>query len=283
MLYILVLVAVIAFIASKNSSPKNSTYDYYKQEYDSYMKEKRRNNRQKQGKHIISWGLSILFVLLGLLAMFSGYSAGFILVLCGLVIHPVFRRRFFLKTWTAYLICVFLLLLAIGVFSVGSKSAGDSSAPATPETVVSASEDISLPKDPNGENIQQEDPQTEDVQQPDFNEFQDSVAELLSSTYGENYILEMDETAATVIIWADGLYQTALSAKNLGKNSEARKNWDTSVFNMVDLTNYINELSGGYGYKDYSCMVLIVNEDNHDTILAMITNGSIAYDAVTAE
>lgn len=71
----LVIIAVVAYVVIQKRRQPKSTYDYYKQEYDSYMKEKKRKNRPKRSLCLlIAFFLSVVYFLYLLVCLTDGLS-----------------------------------------------------------------------------------------------------------------------------------------------------------------------------------------------------------------
>lgn len=110
----------------------------------------------------------------------------------------------------------------------------------------------------------------------------EEAVEFIDKTLSANfdtYELSYDATGISIIIWQDGLAESAEYAINYG--GESLELWNQVVDSFVDAGKNAREYLDANDLNNVVVSITILNDQNKDYILAMIVNGNLAYDVLS--
>lgn len=97
--------------------------------------------------------------------------------------------------------------------------------------------------------------------------------------FGNDYEIVMDDSGYTISVWTSGTAATATLAAN--GYAEPQEQWDTVLESLRKASISLQNCLERNGYGDKIAVINLMNDVNHDYVLATAYNGAILYDCVS--
>lgn len=100
----------------------------------------------------------------------------------------------------------------------------------------------------------------------------------LRESYGENLKIDRDENFVTISFWEDGVSELALDAKD--GSIQSLTAWNSLVADMIESHKIAKDSFREAGFDDVVVILRLLNDQNLDNVLLIISGGAVLFDAV---